>query len=147
MKHGIVWWVFIGWWWYLFFAWWIYPIKRIMLQKRKRSGSVGLERYRVEWSDAQERLIRDGYKEAGDYELFPPDTVWATPRAKVYHYSDSCVDGIVLVDGEAMKESEALRRGLRRCMRCDWHGVSVPAPGKRPSSKVKPVSRAKVTKL
>lgn len=36
-KHGIVWWVCVGWWWYLLFAWWLYPIMHLV---RRRSGEA-----------------------------------------------------------------------------------------------------------
>lgn len=114
-------------------------------EKSKPVASTG--RIRVEWSDEQERLKRAGYKEAGDFELFPPDTVWVGSGSKVYHYSDFCIDGIQLRDALPLSESEALRRGLRRCKKCDWHGVPVPAAGQRPAPAVKPLSRAKVTYL
>lgn len=35
MKHGVVWWLLIGWWWYLCFAWWLYPIKWLLFGKSK----------------------------------------------------------------------------------------------------------------
>ena len=38
MKHGIVWWLFVGWWWYLCVAWWLYPIKWF-LQKSSNAPS------------------------------------------------------------------------------------------------------------
>lgn len=30
-KHGLLWWLLIGWWWYLVFAWWVW----IFLPKKK----------------------------------------------------------------------------------------------------------------
>lgn len=32
-KHGLLWWICIGWWWYLCIAWWLYPIKWLLQQK------------------------------------------------------------------------------------------------------------------
>ncbi len=38
-KHGVAWWIFIGWWWYLCFAWWLYPIKWLLFGRKSKSGS------------------------------------------------------------------------------------------------------------
>ena len=29
-KHGLIWWLFIGWWWWLFFGWWIAPLSWVV---------------------------------------------------------------------------------------------------------------------
>lgn len=39
MKHGVVWWIFIGWWWYLCIAWWLYPIKWFLSRKSSNTSS------------------------------------------------------------------------------------------------------------
>lgn len=38
-KHGVAWWVCIGWWWYLMFAWWLLPL--VHLLSRKKEGGPG----------------------------------------------------------------------------------------------------------
>ena len=37
-KHGLWWWLFIGWWWYLGIAWWLYPI--LYLVRRTKAAPV-----------------------------------------------------------------------------------------------------------
>lgn len=115
----------------------IFPISR------NNASSIDIGMLKVEWTDKQREMLRNGYKETFDNEIFPPDTVWAGSHSKVYHYSDCCA-GVGIADGEPMPESEALRRGLRRCKKCDWHGTPVPSPGKKPVPKSKPVSKAVV---
>ena len=109
-----------------------------------QSGSVQMEVQRIDRTDEQIKMLRNGYKENFDNEIFAPDTVWAGPRSKVYHCLDCCVDGIVIADGIPMPESEALRRGLRRCKKCDWGNIPIPSPGKKPITRSKPISRASV---
>ena len=72
-------------------------------------------------------MLRKGYKENFDGEFFPPDTVWAAPGSKVYHAMDHCTATGDYVDGGPLSESEAIRRGLRRCKRCEW--LKVPNGG------------------
>lgn len=38
-RHGVAWWVCIGWWWYLMFAWWLLPL--VHLLSRKKEGKSG----------------------------------------------------------------------------------------------------------
>ena len=106
--------------------------------------SVKIEKSVIIRTEKQEAMLRSGYKESFDHEIFPPDTVWAGHRSKVYHYSDICSNGEGDNDWQPLSEGEALRRGLHRCKKCDWHGAPVPAPLKRPGKPVKPVSHVKV---
>ena len=108
------------------------------------STSVGIERQEISWTDAQVDMLKRGYKRNFNDELFPPDTVWAGPRSKVYHVSDSCSDGVVLSGYDPIPESEGVRRGLHRCKKCTWGKTPVPAPCRRPVTKVKPVSQASI---
>ena len=39
-KHGLAWWLCIGWWWYLVFAWWVYPIKWLLSRKSPKAAAV-----------------------------------------------------------------------------------------------------------
>lgn len=48
----------------------------------------------------------------------PPDTVWASQRGEVYHRFYFCCGGAV--KAKMMPEREAIRKGYRRCSRCDW---------------------------
>lgn len=107
------------------------------------SGSVSAQRFQITRTDEQAEMLRAGYKENAAHEIFPPDTVWASPRSGVYHFGDSC-GSVILPDVVPIGEGEALRRGLRRCKKCDWHGVPVPAPGSSPEPVRTPVSKAKV---
>ena len=107
------------------------------------SGSVSAQRFQITRTDEQVEMLRAGYKENAAHEIFPPDTVWASPRSEVYHFGDSC-GSVILPDVVPIGEGEALRRGLRRCKKCDWHGAPVPAPGSSPEPVRTPVSRAKV---
>lgn len=107
------------------------------------SGSVSAQRFQITRTDEQVAMLRAGYKENAAHEIFLPDTVWASPRSEVYHFVDSC-GSVILPDVVPIGEGEALRRGLRRCKKCDWHGAPVPAPGSSPEPVRTPVSRAKV---
>lgn len=78
-------------------------------------------------------MLRKGYKENFEGEFFPPDTVWAAPGSKVYHVGDHCSATGGQVDGDPLPESEAIRRGLRRCKRCEWPKGSISA-----NEKIKP---------
>lgn len=107
------------------------------------SDSVSAQRFQITRTDEQVEMLRAGYKENSAHEIFPPDTVWASPRSEVYHFGDSC-GSVILPDVVPIGEGEALRRGLRRCKKCDWHGAPVPAPGSSPEPVRTPVSKAKV---
>lgn len=110
-------------------------------QNAEQVGSVQATMYCLTKTPEQVEMLCNGYKRTVDDEIFPPDTVWVGPRSKVYHYLDSCC-GYVLADGTIpLPESEALRLGLHRCKKCDWHGVPVPEPGTKSVSMAKPVSR------
>ena len=90
------------------------------------------------------RLMQQGYKESRDREVFPPDTVWAGRRSKVYHSSDAqwCGAGAFPEDAEPMPEAEAVRRGLHRCKRCEWPvGSAPPEPARRALPLARPVMR------
>lgn len=107
------------------------------------SGSVHAQMLQITRTDEQVEMLRSGYKENFDNEIFEPGTVWAIPRSKVYHYRDVCC-GTVLAEAVPIAEGEALRRGLHRCKKCDWHGTPVPAPSDSPMPDRRPVSKAKV---
>lgn len=59
-KHGLAWWLLIGWWWYLLFAWWIYLIK-YLLKKYSRFGKHFLKSYtiKIEGTFAKVKEIED----------------------------------------------------------------------------------------
>ena len=103
--------------------------------------SVSTSVYDVIYTDEQERLLKSGYKETLDHEIFEPDIVWFTPKSKVYHVSDGCRCGS-LFDATPVHESEALALGLRRCNNCDWRGAPVPQAGRPPKGAARPVSAA-----
>lgn len=107
------------------------------------SGSVSAQRFQITRTDEQEAMLRAGCKESTVHEIFEPDTVWVVPRSGVYHFEDFC-GSVILPDAVPMGEAEALRRGLRRCKKCDWHGAPVPAPGTSPEPVRTPVSKVKV---
>lgn len=54
MKHGIVWWLLIGWWWYLCFAWWLYPIKWLLFGRSKKTPPDEPDGNGYDW-----RLLRE----------------------------------------------------------------------------------------
>ena len=90
-------------------------------------------------------LMQDGYKETIDREIFPPDTVWAGSKSKVYHSTDgNGCSGYLPEDVDAMPEAEAIRRGLHRCKLCEWpKGSMPPEPAPNPLPLAKPVARRK----
>ena len=82
--------------------------------------------YRTEYTSTQLEMLQMGYKENSDHEIFMPDTVWIGPRSKVYHSCDRCLGTSFGVSGGAIPipESEAVRRGLHRCKRCEVEAQS-----------------------
>lgn len=74
------------------------------------SDSVSAQRFQITRTDDQVEMLRAGYKENSAHEIFPPDTVWASPRSEVYHFGDSC-GSVILPDVVPIGEGEALRRG------------------------------------
>ena len=72
------------------------------------SGSVAAQRFQITRTDEQAEMLRAGYKENAAHEIFPPDTVWASPRSEVYHFGDSC-GSVILPDVVPIGEGEALR--------------------------------------
>ena len=61
------------------------------------SDSVSAQRFQITRTDEQVEMLRAGYKENSAHEIFPPDTVWASPRSEVYHFGDSC-GSVILPD-------------------------------------------------
>lgn len=50
-RHGVAWWVCIGWWWYLMFAWWLLPLVHLLSRKKEGKsgpGGGGSDRRRLE---------------------------------------------------------------------------------------------------
>lgn len=70
-------------------------------------------------SDRDMKRLRDGWKMDVDGKVHPPDTVWVSPRSKVYHHMDYC-RGAYLENATPMPEKKAIRLGLHYCSRCDW---------------------------
>lgn len=111
------------------------------------STKPGFRAYcRTEYTSTQLEMLQMGYKENSNHEIFMPDTVWVGPRSKVYHSQDHCFGTAFGANGDAIPipESEAVRRGLHRCKRCEWSKAPVPAPSRRPLGEARPVSRCKV---
>ena len=109
----------------------------------RASGSVSFSETVIERTDAQVEMLRNGYRENWDHEIFPPDTVWFNSRSKAYHSSDCCA-GYAITDAVPYPEAEGVRRGLHRCSRCEWYGPDVPPPCKRPAKPARPVSKSVV---
>ena len=65
MKHGIVWWIFIGWWWYLCIAWWLYPIKWILSKKSSNRDNKDVYQLKRETAES----IIDFLKNSGGTAL------------------------------------------------------------------------------
>lgn len=108
--------------------------------------SVSCEQYSVEYSDRQIDLLKNGCVEDSEHYIYPEGTVWAGKRAKVYHHSDCCC-GTVHPEWVALPECEAVRRGLKRCSRCDWKNKPVPAPCWREKKPARPLCRAAVKRV
>ena len=67
------------------------------------------------------KRLQSGWKQDADGEIYPPDTVWTRPGSKVYHNLDFCPASCNFCDSvKPMSEKEAIKRGLRRCSKCDW---------------------------
>lgn len=111
------------------------------------SVSIGSELRRISYTDEQVEMLESGYKESCDHEIFSPDTVWFAPRSQVYHASDCCSGCIISDDPIAVPEKEAVRRGLRRCKKCEWPDTAIPSPSIRPMRNSRPVSKCDVKRL
>lgn len=97
-------------------------------------------------SEKIEELKKAGYKTTwdGKYELFyPPDTVFFYPGSLVYHYDTGCGAWSCEKELEAVPEAEAVRRGMRRCKKCEWGDMPIPAPCIHEVSNAKPAYRFK----
>lgn len=117
--------------------------KLLPRSKVEFSGSVTASERVIERTDKQVDMLRSGYRENWDHEIFAPDTVWFSSRSKVYHSSDCCA-GSFLSGASPYPEAEGVRRGLTRCKKCEWHGAAIPKPCKRPAQPARPVSKATV---
>lgn len=117
--------------------------KLLPRSKVEFSGSVTASERVIERTDKQVDMLRNGYKENWEHEIFKPDTVWFGARSKVYHCSDCC-NGSFVSGATPYPEAEAVRRGLTRCKKCEWHGAAIPKPCKHPAQPSKPVSKASV---
>lgn len=83
-------------------------------------------------------LIKRGYPVFQGF-VYPPDTVFVCLNSRVYHsvpYSKSCPLNNYKV--LPVPESEAVRRGLRRCKKCQWPAPP-PAPSPFPVEFSKPI--------
>lgn len=138
---------------YLFFA-----LKEVLLmgllsalfgkkQAPTMSFSIGAELRRISYTDEQVEMLKSGYKESRYHEIFSPDTVWFGPRSQVYHSSDCCSGCVISEDPIAVPEKEAIRRGLRRCRKCEWPDAPIPSPSLRPMRNSRPVSKCEVKRL
>lgn len=76
-------------------------------------------------SDKDMKLLQSGLKRDMDGEIYPPDTVWVSPRSHVYHHMDYC-RGCRISSGKPMPESKAIKLGLRACSKCDWDYTPFP---------------------
>ena len=93
-------------------------------------------------SNKEFKLRRDGYPQGADGSYYPPGTVWVVAGSRVYHSCFVCGGGNELNEYVIVTESEAARRGLRRCKKCEWDvRYPVPAPSKKPLKSPKPVAR------
>ncbi len=57
-------------------------------------------------------------------KFHPPGTVWMGPHSTVYHHLDTCGGKIISSHRDmirSMPESDAVKRGFRRCVRCNWN--------------------------
>lgn len=81
-------------------------------------ATVSAETKVVEISERDMERIDQGWKRDEHGALQPPDTVWASQRGEIYHRFYACCGGVV--KAKMMPESEAIRKGYRRCSRCDW---------------------------
>lgn len=93
-------------------------------------------------SDREFELVRGGYVPGNDGGYYPPDSVWVASGSKVYHAGGECGCGLNSADAVLYPEAEAVRRGLRRCKKCEWPAQRpVPAPSKKVLKPSKAVAR------
>ena len=95
-------------------------------------------------SDREFELVRGGFVPGHDDCYYPPDSVWVASGSKVYHAGGECCCGLESTDAFLYPEAEAVRRGLRRCKKCEWSAQRpVPAPSKKALKPSNAVARFK----
>ena len=67
-KHGVAWWVCIGWWWYLMFAWWLLPLVHLLSRKKEGGPGSGGGSDRRRLEDTM-RAVVDALRELGGSAL------------------------------------------------------------------------------
>ena len=80
MKHGIVWWVFIGWWWYLCVAWWLYPVKWLLFKEisnpQDKTHSKHMPEYEIY------HRAKDGFCDNMNYQLYQCKALYSQTNRK-----------------------------------------------------------------
>lgn len=73
-KHGIVWWVFIGWWWWLCFGWWLALLRMASRRTTKpaprripEKQNPNIERHRVAGINYRTNVVKALAVENPDY--------------------------------------------------------------------------------
>jgi hypothetical protein len=87
-------------------------------------------------SDEEQDYIDSGYKYDGIGNYYKPDSVFVRRGGTVYHSQIICKGIIIGENPEAIPESEAVRRGYRRCKICKWNDEPPKAGRKKQSAKV-----------
>lgn len=86
-THGIVWWLFIGWWAYLiyfsFVWWWLTPLKKLIGKKKTSQSNTTVPKFAIlSWGDSLQNLKNWQRNNARDQ--------WINAKysaKKLYHYS------------------------------------------------------------
>ena len=112
--------------------------------RENTSFSISASASVVEYSNRDLDLLDKGYRQNCDHEIFEPDTVWISPRAKQYYHSSDLCNGYFLDNAIPYPEAEGVRRGLTRCNKCHWDSPDIPRPCRRPAMPAQPVSIALV---
>lgn len=108
--------------------------KKKTVFSQKMEFEISAEISHRAYNEKESRMIREGCKEGPNMVYYPPDTVFARKHSEVYHVENGCAGVGILYrekDGYILPEAEALRRGLRRCKKCQWK-TPQPEPAKRP---------------
>lgn len=67
-RHGVAWWVCIGWWWYLMFAWWLLPLVHLLSRKKEGKSGPGSGSDRRRLEDTMGAVV-DALRELGGSAL------------------------------------------------------------------------------
>lgn len=90
-------------------------------KKPKIDFEISAEVKRVHVNNLDWERLQSGWKRDCNGILHEPDIVWiSSAKSEVYHNKDTCCGVVISNHPIAIKETQAIRKGYRRCSKCDW---------------------------